>query len=110
MKFTKNFFKIDTKKLLTNHKTRQRSTHASESSKISNVSPKSNKPRKRHVKKSVQHILKDLNLESYFQIFNQHEIDIHAFKLLRDADLLEMGIDSSKIRRKILHAIKKYDQ
>ena len=57
---------------------------------------------------SVRQILKKLKLDSYNHLFVEHEIDLEAFKLLSDADLLEMGIQSLKIRQKILRSIKHY--
>ena len=64
--------------------------------------------RKNRSSSSVRQILKKLKLDSYNHLFVEHEIDLEAFKLLSDADLLEMGIQSLKIRQKILRSIKHY--
>ena len=69
---------------------------------------KPSKEKTRGGKSSVRQILKKIKLDSYNHLFVEHEVDLEAFKLLSDADLLEMGIQSSQIRQKILRSIKRY--
>ena len=103
---------IDTKKLLTNYKARMRSNHPSESFKSSISSEKQlkkSRSRSRTTSQSevMRNILEGLHLESYIHIFIQHEVDLEAFKLLSEPDLVEMGITNSKVRHKIMRTIKK---
>ena len=72
------------------------------------IKPASKKASTRGAGSSVRQILKKIKLDSYNHLFVEHEVDLEAFKLLSDADLLEMGIQSSKIRQKILRSIKRY--
>lgn len=103
---------IDTLKLLTNYKARMRSNHPSESFKSSISSEKQlkkSRSRSRTTSQSevMRNILEGLHLESYIHIFIQHEVDLEAFKLLSEPDLVEMGITNSKVRHKIMRTIKK---
>ena len=99
---------IDTEKLLTNYKARMRSNHPSESFKNSISSEKQLKKSRSHSQSEVmRNILEGLHLESYIHIFIQHEVDLEAFKLLSEPDLVEMGITNSKVRHKIMRTIKK---
>ena len=55
----------------------------------------------------VQKILQDLDLQKYWKTFESQEIDLEAFVLLTNEDLIEIGIGSSRDRRKILKEIKR---
>ena len=56
----------------------------------------------------VQKILQDLSLrEKYSRIFEEQEIDLEAFVLLNNEDLMEIGVKRSRDRRKLLSEIKR---
>ena len=60
---------------------------------------------------SVTSILQNLNLPTdLIKTFENHEVDIEAFKLLRRKDLLEMGIKNSKILDIIIQTVNKAGQ
>ena len=81
---------IDTKKLLSNYNRETKLKIEDNSDKI------------------VKKILKKLNLPNDVEeIFQQHEIDIDAFKLLRKADLLEMGVKNPNFIENILLEVAK---
>ena len=101
---------IDTKKLLNNyHQSTNKHKKSSDimSQSQDEIKLASKKASTRGGARSVRQILKKINLDSYNHLFVEHEVDLEAFKLLSDADLLEMGIQSSKIRQKILRSIKR---
>ena len=82
---------IDTKKLLSNYNRKKMKLQVDDKS-----------------IKIVKNILQNLNLpKGLVEIFQQHEIDLEAFKLLRRADLLEMGIKNPKIIEIILSEVNK---
>ena len=56
----------------------------------------------------VQKILQDLSLrQKYSRIFEEQEIDLEAFVLLNNEDLIEIGVKRSRDRRKLLSEIKR---
>ena len=56
----------------------------------------------------VQKILQDLSLrQKYSRIFEEQEIDLEAFVLLNNEDLMEIGVKRSRDRRKLLSEIKR---
>ena len=55
----------------------------------------------------VQKMLQDLDLQKYWKTFESQEIDLEAFVLLTNEDLIEIGIENSRDRRKILKEIKR---
>jgi hypothetical protein len=61
-----------------------------------------------YAKKDVKSVLRELRLDIYIEAFDKHEIDMEAFKLLKEGDLVEIGIQKTSVRRKILAAIKDY--
>lgn len=56
--------------------------------------------------KDVAGILRDLDLAKYVDLFKEQEIDVDAFKLLEESDLIEMGIQKASVRKKIMSAVK----
>ncbi|XP_028130634.1 protein bicaudal C [Diabrotica virgifera virgifera] len=50
-------------------------------------------------------MLTSLGLERYINLFTTHEIDLMIFSTLTDKDLIEIGINTFGVRRKILLAI-----
>ena len=81
---------IDTKKLLSNYNRETKLKIEDNSDKI------------------MKKILQELKLSNDVEeIFQQHEIDIDAFKLLRKADLLEMGIKNLNFIESILLEVAK---
>ena len=61
-----------------------------------------------HFEFGVQKILQDLSLrQKYSSLFEEQEIDLEAFVLLNNEDLMEIGVKRSRDRRKILREIKR---
>ncbi len=65
----------------------------------------SKKPlKRRHL--DVKSVLKSIKMNDYAEAFEEHEIDMAAFKELREADLVEIGVKRYSARRRIMQAIK----
>ena len=88
---------IDTQKLLSNY-----------NRKLSKSWSRNKKGQNHSRKEDVKTTWQNLNLKRDIrEIFNKHEVDFEAFKLLQKEDLLEMGITDSKVIKIILSSINK---
>ena len=56
--------------------------------------------------KNASSIFRDFDMVKYANLFKEHEIDVDAFKLLEESDLIEMGIQKASARKKIMTAVK----